>query len=384
LPFVDASLLIPTVLFVIGILLYRGELPRWFEGGAIPPTPGGEGGGTPPPPAAVPAPTPSRPMRPPQPPSPLGQLTIGVALLATGGLLIADRLSPLVDAGWRHYLALAMAILGLGLLVGAVWGRARWLIGLGIMIVPFLVASSVWEFSDLQINETFRPETFDDLATTLERGTGSLTIDLTRLPWDGQVYELDAALGVGEIILIIPQNVAMDLRTQVGIGLIQGGGGFGIDQELTWEGEDGAMVLDVQVGIGQIQIETSEVSDEAGAQTTDTGDLFVKVEHEEGLDDSYVTMDGSIDLDLSAVELTGDRFIALETLAGSIRVVVPKDVSYRIRAHSDLGNISLFGEDVLPSGTVRSDSILATGPVLELEIYTSEGEIVVLMEGDRS
>ncbi len=49
-----------------------------------------------------------------------------------------------------HYLAVAVGVIGAGLLVGTLFGRARWLIFIGLFLAPFLFVASVvseWSFS---------------------------------------------------------------------------------------------------------------------------------------------------------------------------------------------------------------------------------------------
>ena len=41
------------------------------------------------------------------------------------------------------YLSLAVAVIGVGLMVGARWGRARWLIVPGLLLVPFVLTASL-------------------------------------------------------------------------------------------------------------------------------------------------------------------------------------------------------------------------------------------------
>jgi len=390
LPFVDGGLLFPTILLVVGILLYRNELPRLFDGGGSmttppqPPDPG-DGSGTPPV-GHVAVATPPRPRRPSEPPSPLGRLTFGFALLANGILLVVDRLSPLVEANWRHYLALTLAALGVGLLVGTVWGRARWLIVVGLMLVPFMIGATVWEYTELRTRETLTPTSFAESPLMIDRGSGQLTIDLTQLPWNGETFEIDAELGAGEIQVLLPETVGIELNGEIGIGAIGGNfssGGFGVDQSYVTEGTEGTVIASLEVGIGAINVWLSY--DEGSPVPADSGDLLIDVSEESQLAEQYSTSDGAIDLDLSEMELTQDRYVQVQAFGGSISIILPDNISYRIRAHSDTGSIDLLGQvERDGGGTVRADNISSGDVVLELEIYASEGDITVITEGQRS
>ncbi|HEY8093248.1 MAG TPA: PspC domain-containing protein, partial [Acidimicrobiales bacterium] len=81
---------------------------------------------------AVPAPPPpaetaaaSRAPRPPRPPSPLGRVALGVGLLVAAVGTVATQGS---STGIKVAFGLATVVCGLGLLVGTLYGRARWLV----------------------------------------------------------------------------------------------------------------------------------------------------------------------------------------------------------------------------------------------------------------
>lgn len=299
---------------------------------------------------------------------------------------MVDRLSPLVETNWRHYLALTLASLGVGLLVGAVWGRARWLILIGVMLVPFMIGATVWEYTDVRTSETVTPTSFGESPLSIDRGTGQLTIDLTELPWNGETFQIDAEMGAGEIQILLPETVGIELEGDIGIGAIGGSfssGGFGVDQSYVTEGTHGTVVANLEVGVGAINVWLQY--DERAEGITESGDLFIDVSEESQLAEQYATSDGAIDLDLSQIELTEDRYVQVQASGGAINIVLPEDLSYRIRAHSDIGSINLPGQvERDGGGTVRADNISSGDVVLELEIYASDGDIIVLTEGQRS
>ncbi|HSK06688.1 MAG TPA: PspC domain-containing protein, partial [Acidimicrobiia bacterium] len=139
-------------LLVVGILLYTGDLPRLVnqpgtdEDGTTAttapmapapatsapsqtgPAESGAAAVIPPPPAG-----PTPPILPPKAYVPkeqsyLGRITIGVMLVGLGVLAILDNITMLnLEPQPRHYMALAVTILGLGLVAGGFVGRARWL-----------------------------------------------------------------------------------------------------------------------------------------------------------------------------------------------------------------------------------------------------------------
>jgi phage shock protein PspC (stress-responsive transcriptional regulator) len=273
---------------VVGLLLYLGYIPVRPAGGPseesspeskegvqqmttteAPETqtiesPSGDspaGGATTPP--IIPTPTP--PELPPAKPkerSILGRLTIGVALLGMGVLAILDNLDGLaIDAHPRHYVALAVAIVGVGLLVGSVMGRARWLILVGAILIPALLFSPVFEYDwdRSEFSHLQTPATFDQLQGSYDVEVGSLIIDLRNLPWDGEEIVINASVDAGNLELFIPDDVGIIGEAVVDVGRVSAPGrvnaGVG-DPRLEFEdrGENGTVLLNAEVNIGNIEI----------------------------------------------------------------------------------------------------------------------------------
>lgn len=212
-----------------------------------------------------PPPTPTPPVLPPTRPrerSILGRLTIGLMLVGMGALAILDNIEAVpIDAEPRHYMALAVTILGVGLLVGSVAGRARWLILLGVIMVPTLIFSPVFEldWDSANFDRTVTPVTFAEVATDYSIDVGTLRIDLTDLPWNGEEITLDADVDVGAIDVFVPDGVGIVGGSSVHIGRVsepgRTTGGIG-DRGLDWDdpGERGTVLLDAEVKIGHIEI----------------------------------------------------------------------------------------------------------------------------------
>lgn len=219
------------------------------------------GGGTPP------TPTPTPPILPPSASRPrersmLGRLTIGAMLIGLGVLAFLDNLPDLpIQADPRHYVALAVVILGAGLLVGAFVGRARWLIIVGAILVPTLLFSPVFEYDwssdtfDLQV----APATFELVDTTYTHDVGNLVIDLRDLPWDGELIDITATVDAGNLEIIVPDDVGVTGTASVDVGRVSVLGresaGLGNPNiEFDEEGALGTVVIDATVDVGNIEI----------------------------------------------------------------------------------------------------------------------------------
>lgn len=281
--FASSELVWAAVLIGLGILLYRGDLRLTTRADKRPPDqPGPEGdtgsttealperadsdeGGEAPPPS--PRHRPARPPRAPRPPRPrsvLGRLTFATLLLAIGVMALLDNAGVIVPTT-RHYLAAAIGVVGLGLVVGAWFGRSRGLIFLGLLMIPFVLAASV---ADVRFNAevgdpTYHPVSTDAVLAEYELGAGQLNVDLSDLEVGAQTVLIKASIGVGELRIVVPKGVTIDAKGRVGIGEVQilNLSKSGIDQELSVLSETpediGRIEIDAEAGFGAVHIRRS-------------------------------------------------------------------------------------------------------------------------------
>lgn len=271
---VRADLAWAVALLAVGILLYRGQLDSVFTPGGsdrtgdaddpeidtaaaevetAAPSDGGE-----PPIAPLVETTPPPRTRPRREKSILGRLTIGTAFVAVGIMAMLDS-TGVARPDLTHYLALFVGIIGLGLLVGSVFGRSRGLIFLGVVLIPFMLASSVVSarFSGGWGDPEFRPATIAEVQPQYGLTGGDLEIDLSRLDLAGTELTVEGDVGFGRLLVIVPEGVGLTVRAHVGFGDIQilGGheSGVGVDQTYSYGG-DGMLVLDLDVGFGELEV----------------------------------------------------------------------------------------------------------------------------------
>jgi phage shock protein PspC (stress-responsive transcriptional regulator) len=226
-------------------------------------------GGSTRPPTPAPPPPPTPPDLPPAKPresSILGRLTIGVMLLGMGVLALLDNVAGIpIDADPRHYLALAVTILGVGLLVGSFVGRARWLILVAVILVPTMLFSPAFEYdwSDRNFDLDATPLTFAEVEESYAIDIGEMVIDLRELPWSGEEVSIEAAVDAGNLRIYIPEDVGIVGEASVDVGRVsepgRSTGGLG-DPTLTWDtsGEAGTVLLDAHVDVGNIDIRRQE------------------------------------------------------------------------------------------------------------------------------
>lgn len=200
----------------------------------------------------------------------LGRLTLGLSLigLAVTGLL--DRIG-LVAPDFQDYVAVALVCCGLGLLVGARRGRSRGLLAVGVLLGLLLLVPEgrPGGFDGLSggIGErTYSPVTAQEAAQGFELGVGEQTIDLTGLDVAGlgRPLVIEAQQGVGQMVVIVPADVTVELDARVSAGDLQYfGRESGNDSKVqgTFEGDEegaGTLVLDLSMGLGQISVDREE------------------------------------------------------------------------------------------------------------------------------
>jgi len=282
---VSSTLILAGILFVVGLLLYRGELklPGGVSNASTRATTSvdvasrefvdsDDGDAGEPPGAGGSGPAPAAP-RPPSPKQPrersvLGRVTIAMGLIAIASMALVDLATARITIEPVHYFAAAVAVIGVGLLVGTFVGRARWLIIVGAILVPILWLTALipasWNFDAGDF--VYRPVSATDVASKYEQGAGVMTIDLTRLTREdlARVGVIEASLGLGEMIVRLPDDVGVEVRARAGAGEISGPfrtvTGVGLDVTRDLGSKPSVLFVDLRVGAGTITISGSAVS----------------------------------------------------------------------------------------------------------------------------
>ena len=302
---ISGELLFAGALIALGVLLYRtepgGDSPQEPEPGGsggttatdspppVDPAPVADIGGEPPefndpgfdqqlrepasgdeeeggqlPPPSSPGVGSTRPWRQPRArrePSYLGRFTIATALLVVGGIAAYDA-GTTAEVAYGLYLAAFMIVIGGGLLVGAWAGRARWLVVPGLVLLPILITVSVLPVRLVgEIGE--RRITGIDV---LEAGgreqmaIGDFFVDLRDIPL-GTTADLKIELGIGQLVIVIPDDRAVAIDAELGMGELvvnrNATGGLSLERVTTIGEGDAQIRLEPDLGIGQLEIRRS-------------------------------------------------------------------------------------------------------------------------------
>jgi len=183
--------------------------------------------------------------RPKREPSRLGRLIFGIALLALGMLGIADLAG--VPVPGVFYVAAALAIVGVGLVVGAWFGRARGYIAIGIILSLLLPIVSDEGHRDRTVRPgsvSWTPLTAAEISDSYNHRFGDATLDLSNVDFNGHDVDIDVGISFGELRVIVPDKVDVTVDSDVNLGDAQVFGqdssGAGVEQTFRDDGADGA------------------------------------------------------------------------------------------------------------------------------------------------
>ena len=198
----------------------------------------------------------------------LGLLTLSAAAVVAGALL------TLRSAGFEQFtvariLAVVLVVLGAGILVGTWVGRARWLLLPALVVAAALVPAALFQsapgYDGGVGSKSWTPLSTDD-GTTYELGAGEAEPDLRQLDPQALPERLSVELGLGELVVLVPDGVRVRVTADLAVGEILTGE-LGGDLRSLQEGPsdrdrtftvgaagDPLMELDLEVGAGVIEV----------------------------------------------------------------------------------------------------------------------------------
>jgi hypothetical protein len=138
--------------------------------------------------------------------------------LVVAGLLVGAREYGVEQLSVPVILAGALAVVGLGLIAGAWYGRSRWLVVPGALLAITTVAAASL---DVPItggigDRHWQPLAVDQVHSAYHLGIGDATLDLRNL--GGALVAVHATVGLGNLVVIVPRTTAVDVRARSGAG----------------------------------------------------------------------------------------------------------------------------------------------------------------------
>jgi phage shock protein PspC (stress-responsive transcriptional regulator) len=189
------------------------------------------------------------------------KLGLGLAILA-GCAVLACVGAWAGATGGGVVVAAAVIASGVALLAAAFVGGARWLILPALALaLPLAVVSAAGVDTDGGVGEReYRPRQAADVRDRYELGLGSLVVDLRDAELPPGDRRLDLKVGVGEAVLVVPQDVCVASTARVGMGAVEffddHNGGVDVDWEDRPPARAGGtrLLVDADVGIGAFEV----------------------------------------------------------------------------------------------------------------------------------
>ncbi|MBA3744326.1 PspC domain-containing protein [Sporichthya sp.] len=281
----DRGVLLIALVVVVGVLLARREndappqagappalapsepwastaptMSSWSTTSSWPPAPTTETTALPPLPPTEPARTSTGKA----PRSILGRVAFCGVLLALGVLATIDLMGADVPAS--AYPVVVVAGAGLGLLIGARYGRGRWLIALGILGVlalPPTAFADEWQGGWVdQGDRQIVPVDAASVQPSYEYRGGRVRLDFGALDFAGRDVRTEIRVGAGDLLITVPATVNVITELDLGAGSAEIFGeehdGIGVGVEERDDGTDGAgggtLTLDVEQGMGHMEV----------------------------------------------------------------------------------------------------------------------------------
>jgi phage shock protein PspC (stress-responsive transcriptional regulator)/predicted membrane protein len=191
----------------------------------------------------------------------VSRIALVIAVLA-GSTVLFFGSALVAAAGGGAAVASLVVVIGALLAVAAFRGGARWLILPALLLaIPAGVVSAADVDLDGGVGEKeYRPASLADLRPGYELGMGRLEVDLRDLDLPAGDRPLRIDLGIGQAVVIVPEDVCVTLDSRVGAGYARlfdrDSGGLDLD----WDSSPTAhpavsrLLLDADVGIGALEV----------------------------------------------------------------------------------------------------------------------------------
>jgi len=187
---------------------------------------------------------------------------LGVLLAAAGALALLEAVG--VDVRWDVALAVGAIGTGVAVVAGvALRRRTGGLVVVGLVLATLAIAVSA---VDVRLEgpigtRVYSPLETGDLKRDYDISIGDLRLDLSNAALAAGDTEVDANVGIGELTVIVPDDVAVDVDASASAGEVTvfGRSESGVDAELSRStgtfGSDRTLRIDAHVGLGDVIVE---------------------------------------------------------------------------------------------------------------------------------
>jgi hypothetical protein len=166
---------------------------------------------------------------------------------------------------FANYVTAALIVIGVGLIIGAWFGRARGFIILGIILslmLPVAADEHNRQRSGRPGTVSWVPLTTSEISDSYDHRFGEATLDLSNVDFTGHDVVIRAEISFGQLTVILPEKVDAVVDADVSLGdatvFSYNISGAGVNRTERNEGTDGAgggnlrLVLDVKFGHAEV------------------------------------------------------------------------------------------------------------------------------------
>jgi predicted membrane protein len=112
-------------------------------------------------------------------------------------------------------------------------------------------------------DRAYSPASAQELQDTYELTAGTLNLDLTQMRWGTQPVEIDATVTFGEVNVLVPQGVEVDVEGRATVGIVRlfddERSGFGVTYHRAADRSPGEplLILHLKTAAGQVDVARS-------------------------------------------------------------------------------------------------------------------------------
>jgi hypothetical protein len=191
------------------------------------------------------------------------QIVGGGVLLFIGLLWLLERTGA-IDVSVTAVLAMATMVIGISLMLLAKDGPHVGLIVFGTLLALVTLVTAAAPFEGFQGglgDRTVEISSVDDIRPDYNLAVGKLTVDLRNLDDLDMATPLTASVGMGELLVRVPEGTAIQVDASVGAGQIEILGRItdGVDIDETYEspefaGNSHSLALELQAFTGRVEV----------------------------------------------------------------------------------------------------------------------------------
>jgi predicted membrane protein len=188
-----------------------------------------------------------------------GRIALGAVIVGAGVLWLLSE-ADVVDLSITTWVGILL--IGVGIAIALSRGSHRLLVVVGLLValvgIPALFVDD--DLLSGGVGElTKRPETTADLEP-FRHAVGKLTVDLTAPDLDLDAQTVEASVGIGELLVLVPEDTDITVDAHVGIGnadvLGEEENGFDVDfASISGTSGTQELTLELEAGIGDIRVQ---------------------------------------------------------------------------------------------------------------------------------